>query len=181
MQVTFDLFGIPRYAPQQQADLAIAQAEIRKLQQENAFLRKQLAPKPLTAIARQFSSPGEPTGFKLIHVIARSHLFLQRLRSNLCRLRINTRRILDVHYSDRNLFGFLIHIGYETELRSQLSKFNIIVRDGFDPLDLSIIRDHTLVNEPIDCKSGLVDLEDLASYDFVPPYKYYTGRILDHV
>ncbi|KAG1451727.1 hypothetical protein G6F46_009940 [Rhizopus delemar] len=114
----------------------------------------------------------------------------------------------------RNLVSFLIHIGYETELRSQLSKFNITVRDDFDPLDPSIIRDPTLVNEPIDRKVhharkaflhrirvalrrfrtliynavtnffvqfGLIGLDNLASYDLVPPYKYCTGHILDHV
>ncbi|KAG1141345.1 hypothetical protein G6F37_006935 [Rhizopus arrhizus] len=106
----------------------------------------------LTAIARQFSSPAESTGFKLIHVSIRYRLPLQQLRSNLSRLHINTRRILDIHYSDRNLVSFLIHIGYETELRSQLKKFNITVRNDFDPLDPSTIRDPTFVSEPIDCK-----------------------------
>ena len=109
----------------------------------------------LTAIARQFSSPAESTGFKLIHVPVRCRLPLQQLRSNLRRLHINTRRILDIHYSDRNLVSFLIHIGYETELRSQLSKFNIKIRDDFDPLDPSIIRDPTLVNQPTDCNVQL--------------------------
>ncbi|KAG0758218.1 hypothetical protein G6F57_007514 [Rhizopus arrhizus] len=107
----------------------------------------------LTAIAGQFFSPAEPTNLKLIHVSARSHLFLQFLRSNLCRLHINTRRILDIHYSDRNLVSFPIHIDYKTELRLQLNKFNITVRDDFYPLDPSIIRDAILVNEPIDCKA----------------------------
>jgi hypothetical protein len=57
----------------------------------------------LTAITRQFSSPAEPTGFKLIHVPVRCRLPLQQLRSNLRRLHVNTRRILYIHYSDRNL------------------------------------------------------------------------------
>ncbi|KAG1454504.1 hypothetical protein G6F55_007572 [Rhizopus delemar] len=255
---------------QLQADLAAAHNEIRKLQQENTFLRNQLAPKPsitnippspsgytisptvsflshsspssckrppspnnastplpkvakpkrdnsqsrLTAIARQFSSPAEPTGFKPIHVPIRHRFPLQQLRPNLRRLHINTRRIMDIHYSDRNLVSFLIHIGYETELRLQVSKFNVTVRDDFDPLDPSIIRDPTLVNEPIDNKiqhvrkaflhricvalrrfrtpiynavanffvqSGLIDLDNLASYDLAPPYKHCTGHILDYV
>ncbi|KAG1457647.1 hypothetical protein G6F46_007651 [Rhizopus delemar] len=51
-----------------------------------------------------------------------------------------------------NLVSFLIHIGYETELRLQLSKFNNTVRGDFDHLDPSIIRNPTLINEPIDCK-----------------------------
>ncbi|KAG1455416.1 hypothetical protein G6F46_008151 [Rhizopus delemar] len=104
----------------------------------------------LTAIARQFSSPSKPTSFKLIHVPIRHCLSLQQLRSSVCRLHVNTRRILDIHYSDRNLVSFLTHIGYETEIRLQLSKFNITVRCNFDPLDPSIIRDPTLINEPID-------------------------------
>ncbi|KAG1131378.1 hypothetical protein G6F42_003304 [Rhizopus arrhizus] len=48
----------------------------------------------LTAIARQFSSPAEPTGFKPIHVSVRRRFSLQQLRSNPCRLHTDTRRIL---------------------------------------------------------------------------------------
>ncbi|KAG1152982.1 hypothetical protein G6F37_006820 [Rhizopus arrhizus] len=106
----------------------------------------------MTAIARQFSSPAEPIGFKPIHVPVRYCLPLQQLRSNLRRLHINVCQILDIHCSDRNSVSFLIHIGYETELRSRLSKFNITVRVDFDPLDPSIIHDPTLVNKPIDRK-----------------------------
>ncbi|KAG1054317.1 hypothetical protein G6F43_003660 [Rhizopus delemar] len=235
----------PHYAPQQQIDLATAHADICKLQQENAFLRKQLAPKlPTTNIPpslsertisptvsfppcnppipskcssspnnastsppKAFSSPAKSTGLKLIHVLARSHLVLQQLRSNFRRLHINTRRILDIHYSDRNLVSFLTHIDYEVEPCSQLSKFNITVRNDFDP---SIIRDPTLVNELIGrkvqqaCKaflhriciahrrfrtpiynvvanffvqSGFIDLEDLASYDLTSLCKYRTGHV----
>ncbi|KAG1460301.1 hypothetical protein G6F46_005731 [Rhizopus delemar] len=263
LSIYFVLFRNPHYAPQKQIDLATAHADICKLQQENAFLRKQLAPKlpttnippslsertisptvsfppcnpsipskcssspnnastsppkvarpecdnsqsSLTAIARQFSSPAKPTGLKLIHVLARSHLVLQQLRSNFRRLHINTRRILDIHYSDRNLVSFLTHIDYETEPCSQLSKFNIIVRNDFNP---SIIRDPTLVNELIGrkvqqaCKaflhricivhrrfrtpiynvvanffvqSGFIDLEDLASYGLTSLCKYRTGHV----
>ena len=48
----------------------------------------------LAAIARQFSSPAEPTGFKPIHVSVRRRFSLQQLRSNPCRLHTDTRRIL---------------------------------------------------------------------------------------
>ncbi|KAG1318852.1 hypothetical protein G6F62_012137 [Rhizopus arrhizus] len=106
----------------------------------------------LTATARQSSSLAEPTGVKLTHVPFRRRLSLQQLRSNLRRLHINTHQNLDIHYSDRNLISFLTHIGYKTELRLRLSKFNITVRDDFDPLDPSIIRNSTLVIEPIDSK-----------------------------
>ena len=101
----------------------------------------------LAAIARQFSSPAEPTGFKHIHVPVRFPLPLQQLLSNLCRLHINAHRTLDIHYSNRNLASFLIHICYETELRSPLSKFNITVCKGFDFLDASTIHNPMPVNE----------------------------------
>ncbi|EIE82525.1 hypothetical protein RO3G_07230 [Rhizopus delemar RA 99-880] len=179
-----------------------AHAKIGNLQQENTFLRKQLATKPsttyisrppsrctisptfsspskhspspndaspplpkvtklkrddyqssLAAITSQFSSSAERTGFKLIHVPFRFSFSLQQLRSNFCRLYINTRQTLDTHYPNKNLISFLVHIGYETNLRSQLSKFNITVRNDFDPLAPSIICDPTLINEPIDYKA----------------------------
>ncbi|EIE89633.1 hypothetical protein RO3G_14344 [Rhizopus delemar RA 99-880] len=50
------------------------------------------------------------------------------------------------------------------------------------------MRDPTLINEPmynavanLFAQSGLIGFEYLASYDLAPPYKYYTGHILDHV
>jgi hypothetical protein len=101
----------------------------------------------LAMAARQFSSPAEPTGFKHIHVPVRFPLPLQQLLSNLCRLHINAHRTLDIHYSNRNLDSFLIHIFYETELRSPLSKFNITVCEDFDFLDASTIHNLIPVNE----------------------------------
>ncbi|KAG1140070.1 hypothetical protein G6F37_003471 [Rhizopus arrhizus] len=54
-----------------------------------------------------------------------------------------------------NLVSFLIHIGYEAEIRLQLCKLNITARDDLDPLDPSIICDPALVNEHIDRKVQL--------------------------
>jgi hypothetical protein len=197
-----------KHLQQLQADLAAANATIRRLQHENASLKNQLSSKPATtdtppypsecttsstvpssprnhltpskrppspntapppppkvskpkhdisqpslaAVARQFSSPSEPAAFKFIHVPVRRRLPMQQMRANLRKLHINTRRILDIQYPDRNVASFLIHIDYETELRSQLSKLKISVRDDFDPLDPSTIRDPDLINETIDRK-----------------------------
>ncbi|KAI7898585.1 uncharacterized protein BX663DRAFT_442965, partial [Cokeromyces recurvatus] len=41
---------------------------------------------------------------------------LQQMRANLCKLNINTRRILGIHYDDK-VVSFLIHDEYESELR----------------------------------------------------------------
>ncbi|KAG1151894.1 hypothetical protein G6F37_003887 [Rhizopus arrhizus] len=175
----FALFGRPRYAPQQQVTPITAETTYSEPVNhrhpnfsiwthhianrflpllaslplpKSAKLKRDNSQPSLTAIARQLSSPIEPTSFKLIRVSIRCHLSLQQLRCNLCRLHINTHRVLDIHYLDGNLVSFLIHISYETDLCSQLNKFNITVCDAFNPLDSSIIRDPTLVNEPIDCK-----------------------------
>ncbi|KAG0934003.1 hypothetical protein G6F57_009751 [Rhizopus arrhizus] len=45
----------------------------------------------LTAITKQFSSPIEPTGSKLIHVPVRRPLPMQQIRSKLHRLHFSTR------------------------------------------------------------------------------------------
>ncbi|KAG1153032.1 hypothetical protein G6F37_000006 [Rhizopus arrhizus] len=187
----FTLFRSPRNAPQQQAGLAAAHAEIRKLQQENAFIQKQIAPKPSTTDvppspsrhttssivfptpSKRFSSPNNisppppkvakpernnsqlsltatarrTNRLKLIHVPVLYCLPLQQLCSNLCRLHINVYQILDIHYSDRNSASFLIHH----------CKFNT-------PVDPSIIRDPTFINEPTEtvdttCSSHFTGLE----------------------
>ncbi|EIE81480.1 hypothetical protein RO3G_06185 [Rhizopus delemar RA 99-880] len=43
---------------------------------------------------------------------------------------------------------FLIHYGYENELREQLRKVHILVRDDFDPLDPENARDPEFINAP---------------------------------
>ncbi|KAG1464112.1 hypothetical protein G6F46_003097 [Rhizopus delemar] len=115
---------VSKYGPQ-----VLDWVEIRTLSRPIAKPKRDNFQPSLTVITKQFSSPAEPAGLKLIYVPVRHRLPLQELRSNLHRLNINTRRILGIHYSDKNLVSFLIHIGYETELRSQLNKFNITVRD----------------------------------------------------
>ncbi|KAG1559802.1 hypothetical protein G6F49_003260 [Rhizopus delemar] len=117
-------------------------------------------PKPktkhsLAAIARQFSSPTAPSSFTFIHVPIHRRLPIHQLRANLRELHINTRRILDIQYSDRYVASFLIHTGFEPELRFQLYKHKITIRDDFDPLSPTIIRDPTLLNESVERKTKL--------------------------
>ncbi|KAG1569653.1 hypothetical protein G6F50_006183 [Rhizopus delemar] len=58
-------------------------------------------------------------------------------------------------YNYRNVVSFLIHTGFEPELRFQLYKHKITIRDDFDPLSPTIIRDPTLLNESIERKTKL--------------------------
>ncbi|KAG0924325.1 hypothetical protein G6F26_013768 [Rhizopus arrhizus] len=95
-------------------------------------------PKPkhsLAAIARQFSSPTAPSSFKFIHVPIHRRLPIHQLRANLRELHINTRRILDIQYSDRNVVSFLIHTGFEPEFRSQLYKHKITCRETVSAIE----------------------------------------------
>ncbi|KAG1340913.1 hypothetical protein G6F62_005256 [Rhizopus arrhizus] len=63
------------------------------------------------------------------------------LRSRLCKLDINNNHILDTHYPDRNVVALLIHNDYEDELRSQLKRFKISLKDDFDLCDPKTLRD----------------------------------------
>ncbi|KAG1052662.1 hypothetical protein G6F43_005209 [Rhizopus delemar] len=114
--------------------------------QDNKQLQRLRAKLAADSIAKQFSLP--TTGFKFIHLPIQCRLPLNQLRSSLHRLHINTRRILNIQYPDRHVVSFLIHYGYENELREQLRKVHILVRDNFDPLDPENVRDPEFINAP---------------------------------
>ncbi|KAG0739633.1 hypothetical protein G6F62_008029 [Rhizopus arrhizus] len=159
------------------------------LQQENALLRKQLAPKPSTTDIPP--SPSGRTISPIVSSLSRNPLtpfkrfsspnnaffpppkVTHPKRNNsqpslaaIARQFSSPAEPADfklIHIPLRHL-SFLIHIGYEPELRSYLSKFNITVLDDFDP---SIIRDPTLVNELIDYKYNV--LSKRSSIESVSP------------
>ncbi|KAG0803556.1 hypothetical protein G6F20_013423 [Rhizopus arrhizus] len=77
------------------------------------------------AAAGTFSVRSTNHGYKFLYLPIRRRLPIGQIRSRLRQLNINTRRILNIHYSDRDLVALLIHNDYETELRSLLKKFEI--------------------------------------------------------
>lgn len=93
------------------------------------------------AAAGTFSVRSTNHGYKFLYLPIRRRLPIGQIRSRLRQLNINTRRILNIHYPDRDLVALLIHNDYETELRSLLKKFEIPVQDDYDPLDPSNLRD----------------------------------------
>ncbi|KAG0764393.1 hypothetical protein G6F16_006911 [Rhizopus arrhizus] len=93
------------------------------------------------AAAGTFSVRSTNHGYKFLYLPIRRRLPIGQIRSRLRQLNINTRRILNIHYSDRDLIALLIHNDYETGLHSLLKKFEIPVQDGYDPLDPSNLRD----------------------------------------
>jgi hypothetical protein len=56
-------------------------------------------------------------------------------------LHIDSSHVLDIHYPDRQFIALLIHNDYESEFRSQLNKLAITVRDEYDSLDPTNLRD----------------------------------------
>ncbi|CEG81832.1 hypothetical protein RMATCC62417_15983 [Rhizopus microsporus] len=91
--------------------------------------------------ARTFIIRSANHGYKLLYMPLRCRLPIGQLRSRLRQLSINTRHILNIHYPDRHLIALLIYNDYEVEFRSQLKKFEIPVRDDYDALDPSELRD----------------------------------------
>ncbi|ORE08348.1 hypothetical protein BCV72DRAFT_324226 [Rhizopus microsporus var. microsporus] len=47
----------------------------------------------------------------------------------------NSSHVLDIHYPDCHLAGFLAHSDHESDPRSQLNRFAITVRDEYDSRD----------------------------------------------
>jgi hypothetical protein len=56
-------------------------------------------------------------------------------------LDINNNRIIDIHYPDRNIVALLIHNDYEDELRQQLHRFKVTIKEDFNPCDPQVFRD----------------------------------------
>ncbi|KAG1046887.1 hypothetical protein G6F43_010643 [Rhizopus delemar] len=76
-----------------------------------------------TAAARTFSPPSTNQGFKYLYLSIQRCLPIHQIRSLLRRSHINSGRVLDIHYPDHHLVALLTRNDYETEVRSQLEKF----------------------------------------------------------
>ena len=98
-------------------------------------------PSQAAAAARTFSPSSANQGFKYLYVPVQRRIPISQLRNRIRRLHINSSHVLDIHYPDHHLVALLIHNDYDSELRSQLNKFAITVRDEYDPLDPTNLRD----------------------------------------
>ncbi|KAG1175029.1 hypothetical protein G6F46_007998 [Rhizopus delemar] len=158
LQPFFTLRHSSKQLQQLQADLATSHAESCKLQQENVSARKQLVLKPLTTDIPL--SPSGHTASSTVSSLPRNPPTLSKRPSSprVAKSKCDTAQpsltaIVRQIPSPAEPISFKhIHIFYETELRSQLSKFSITVCEGFDSLDVSIMRNPIPVNEPAGCK-----------------------------
>ncbi|ORY89533.1 hypothetical protein BCR43DRAFT_418253, partial [Syncephalastrum racemosum] len=99
----------------------------------------------IAACVRQFGPVSENHGYKYIYLRLKHRMPTAHLRSTLKKLRIDTSRILDLHFPDRCVAALLVHNDYAEELIAQLSALGIQPHDLFDPLDPAIIRDPELL------------------------------------
>ncbi|KAG1150757.1 hypothetical protein G6F37_009888 [Rhizopus arrhizus] len=93
------------------------------------------------AAARLLQSPSTNQGFKYIHLPMKTRVPIGQIRSRLRKLDINNNRIIDIHYPDRNIVALLIHNDYENELRQQLQRFKVTIKEDFNPCDPQVLRD----------------------------------------
>ncbi|KAG1512430.1 hypothetical protein G6F53_005185 [Rhizopus delemar] len=113
---------------QQIKDQLTAQRQQRRLQRQEAA-------------ARLLQSPSTNQGFKYIYLPTKARVPIGQIRSRLRKLGINNSRIIDIHYPDRNIVALLIHNDYEDELRQQLQRFKVTIKEDFNPCDPQVLRD----------------------------------------
>ncbi|KAG1373108.1 hypothetical protein G6F61_010460 [Rhizopus arrhizus] len=102
------------------------------------------------AAARFLQPPSDNQGFQYIYVLTKARVPIGQVRSRLRKLDINNNRILDIHYPDRNILALLVHNDYAAELRQQLQRFKITIKDDFDPCSPQNLRDPKYANLPVE-------------------------------
>ncbi|KAG1144860.1 hypothetical protein G6F37_005919 [Rhizopus arrhizus] len=85
--------------------------------------------------------PSTNQGSKYIYLPTKARVPIGQIRSRLRKLGINNNRIIDIHYPDRNIVALLIHNDYEDELRQQLQRFKVTIKEDFNPCDPQVLRD----------------------------------------
>ncbi|EIE89350.1 hypothetical protein RO3G_14061 [Rhizopus delemar RA 99-880] len=113
---------------QQIKDQLTAQRQQRRLQRQEAA-------------ARLLQSPSTNQGFKYIYLPTKARVPIGQIRSRLRKLGINNSRIIDIHYPDRNIVALLIHNDYEDEIRQQLQRFKVTIKEDFNPCNPQVLRD----------------------------------------
>lgn len=83
--------------------------------------------------------PSKNQGFQYLYLSTKARSPVGQVRSRLRKLKISNDRIIDISYPDRHDVALMVDNDYADELRSQLKKFKIILKDEFDPCDPKIL------------------------------------------
>ncbi|KAG2226917.1 hypothetical protein INT45_010196, partial [Circinella minor] len=137
------------------------------------------------AAARAFTLPSETHGFCFKYFPTRGRKPVSEQRKNLRRLGIDNSRILDIHYPDTNVVGFLIHNDYEHELIEIMNKHDLFPNTHFDPHNPKYLRDQKLRDLPEEDQIIQADTLQyhriLRAIDFVRhPVKFAVARYFCH-
>ena len=76
-----------------------------------------------------------------VHVQTKARVSVGQLRSHLCKLDINNKPILDIHYPTHSVVALLVHNDYESGQKFHFQKFKIRTKDDFNPCDGPILMD----------------------------------------
>ncbi|KAI7858226.1 hypothetical protein BDC45DRAFT_434193 [Circinella umbellata] len=92
------------------------------------------------AAARAFTTPSETHDFCFKYFLTRGRKPVSDQRENLRQLGIDNSRILDIHYPDTNVMGFLIHNDYATEFLDLMKQHNLEPNTKFNPHNPQYLR-----------------------------------------
>lgn len=101
--------------------------------------------KRIASSARAFQETSGPQGYKYLYLPSRNRATRQTIRQKLPTLKVETNRVLDIHFPARNIVALLVHIQYYEELVQLLSDLTIKPAE-FDPLSPENLSDPKFEN-----------------------------------
>ncbi|CAO3664058.1 unnamed protein product [Umbelopsis vinacea] len=96
--------------------------------------------KRIASSARAFQETSDPQGYKYLYLPSRNRATCQTIRQKMRTVKVETSRVLDIHFPARNIVALLVHIQYYQELNLNDTKFENLShpdkcdKTGYDPL-----------------------------------------------
>jgi hypothetical protein len=103
--------------------------------------RRRVTPRQVKAVARTFAPLAADHGYQYVYLPCRFREAYSSLRAKLNKLKINSARVLDVHYPDNHVVALLVHNSYAVDLLDRFGKAGVKPLEPFDPLDTARLRD----------------------------------------
>ncbi|SAM08830.1 hypothetical protein [Absidia glauca] len=87
------------------------------------------------AAVRALSPPSDNQGFQYIYLNTRNRLPIGQVRKNFRAIKIDTNRLLDLHYPVNSVLAILIHNDYTDTFMTQITKIGLTTMTSFNPCD----------------------------------------------
>ena len=117
------------------------------------------SPRSRDIAARLFTPISESQGFKYVYLPCRAREKYSDVRKKLKSLKIDSARILDVHYPAQKMIALLVHNDYSDIIMKRFTDVGVKPIKDFDPTDASVIRDPALAG--LDITAKLLKARDL--------------------